>query len=390
MFKKVFSFMWIFLGMVLLMSGCGDKIEPGNTESAHLPPVKTEVAQAEISSQPFIYEAIGNITAQTSSTLSGKIMGTVKAVNVREGDSVKQGDILVVLDERQVTAGLQQSQAGLSEAKRAESAAMSARNAAKAGAELAAATYKRYKNLLKSESATRQEFEEVEARHRQAQAALAQAESMVAAARSRVQQAEAFVSGASISKKDAHVAAPYDGIVTAKMINAGDLASPGTPFLTLEKTGGFQAELVVPEHHIQAVRIEQTLEVTIPSLENSPSFTGIVQTIAPAADQKSRSFMLKVNLPESPVIRSGMFARVLIPVGERGIMLMPKSALVIQGQLTGYFAVDDKQTARFRLMRTGRVFDDNIEIISGVKPGTRYVVSPPLQLKDGMKVEAAS
>ena len=390
MFKKTFSGIWILWGMVIFLIGCGEKIEPGNTGASHLPPIKTAVALAEIRNQPFIYEALGTITAQSVSTLSGKIMGTVKAVNVREGDRVKQGDILVVLDERQVSAGLRQTEAGLSEAKRAEAAAVSARNAAKAGAKLAAATYKRYKKLIKAESATRQEFEEVEARYRQARAALAQAEAMVAASRSRVQQAEAFVSGASISKKDATIIAPYDGTVTAKMINAGDMASPGTPFLTLEKIGGYQVEVMLPEHHIQAVKMGQSLNVTIPSLENSPAFSGIVKTIAPAADQKSRSFMLKVNLPEISGVRSGMFARVVIPLGEDGMLLIPESALVIQGQLTGYFAVDNKKIARFRLMRSGRRFKNNIEVISGLKPGTRYVVSPPPELKDGMTVEAAS
>ncbi|RLB93151.1 MAG: hypothetical protein DRH26_04605, partial [Deltaproteobacteria bacterium] len=329
-------------------------------------------------------------TAQNSTTLSGKIMGTVKAVNVKEGDIVKKGDILVILDERQVAADLRQSEAGLSEARKAEAAAISARDAARAGAELAQATYKRYQKLFNEESATRQEFEEIEARHRQAQAALSQAEAMVAAARSRIQQAQATVSGASISKKDAMIRAPYDGIVAAKMINVGDLASPGSLLLTLEKTGGFQAELVLPEHHIQTVHIGQSMDVSIPGQKDSPLITGMIKTIVPMADQRSRSFTVKVILPENVLLRSGMFARASIPVGEGGMLLIPESAQVVQGQLTGYFLVDDARIARFRLMRTGRHFGDQIEIISGMKPGTRYVVSPPVELKDGIKVEDAS
>lgn len=85
-----------------------------------------------------------------------------------------------------------------------------------------------------------------------------------------------------------------------------------------------------------------------------------------------------------------MFARVTIPVGEGGMLLIPQSAQVLQGQLTGYFLVDSADIARFRLMRTGREFKDQIEVISGLKPGTRYVVSPPSELKDGMKVEKES
>ena len=388
--KKSLLGICIPLGIICLFIGCNDKIEPGNTESTPPATISTAVAVAAISNQPFMYEALGTITAQNSSTLSGKIMGTVKAVNVKEGDAVSKGDILVILDERQVAAGLRQSEAGLTGAKKAENAAISAQNAALAGANLAKATYKRFQKLFQEESATRQEFEEAQARHLQAQAALAQAQAMVSAARSQVQQARAAVSGAGISQKDATILAPYDGIVTAKMINVGDLASPGIPLLTLEKIGGFQVEFLLPEHHIQAVQMGQTMDVTIPALANFPSITGTVKTIAPTADAKSRSFNVKMTIPDSSMLRSGMFSRVSIPVGDGGMLLIPESAQLTQGQLTGYFLVNDKNIARFRLMRTGRHFKDQIEIISGVKPGTRYVIFPPPELKDGMKVESAS
>ncbi|MBU3950665.1 MAG: efflux RND transporter periplasmic adaptor subunit, partial [Proteobacteria bacterium] len=378
------------LGILIFFTGCKDKIEPGTTVSGPLSSIKAIVAVATVSNQPFVYEALGTIVAQATSTLSCKIMGTVTAVNVREGDLVRQGDILVVLDKRQVDAGLRQSQAKLSEAQKAQSAAIAARNAAQAGADLAGATYNRYQKLFQEESATRQEFEEVEARHRQAQASLSQADAMVAAAQSRIAQAKAAVSGAGISQKDATILAPYDGIVTEKMIRVGDLAAPGTPLLTLEGTGGFQAELVLPEYYIQTVRIGQSLDVDIPAQKGSPVIIGTIITIAPMADQTSRSFTVKVMLPETALLRSGMFARISIPVGEGGMLLIPESAQVVQGQLTGYFLVDDAGIARFRLMRTGRHFKDNIEIISGMKPGIHYLVSPPAGVKDGMTVEDAS
>jgi len=375
----------LWMGLVM---GCGEKIEPGTSEPASEKAIKVVVATAEASSQPFVYEALGTVAAQTASTLSGKIMGTIKAVNIQEGDSVKQGDVLVVIDERQVNAQLRQAEAVLAETQKAEAAAVSARNVATAGAQLAEATYNRYQRLIQEESATRQEFEEVEARYRQSQASLAQAEAMVAAARSRIEQAKAAVVASSVTQRDATILAPYDGTVTAKMIEVGDLASPGIPFLSLEKTGVYQVDLVLPEHHIHAVRLDQKLDVTIPALENL-QLSGTVKTIAPTADQKSRSFMIKAVLSESPLIRSGMFARVTLPIGEGGMVLIPSSAVIYQGQLTGFFQLDEKNIARFRLMRIGRVFGDRLEVISGLKPGTRYVVVPPPELKDGTPVEAS-
>jgi RND family efflux transporter MFP subunit len=314
-------------------------------------------------------------------------MGTVKEIRVQEGDRVKQGDTLVVIDKRQVTAQLRQAEAALDEARRAEAAAVSARDAAVAGAKLARSTYDRYLRLIKEDSASRQEFDEVEARHRQAQASLKQAEQMLAAARSRARQAEAAVSAADVASDDAVILAPYDGIVTAKMSDVGDLATPGIPFLTLEGTSGYRVDVVLPEAYFNAVRLKQAVMVRIPALGDQ-QLEGMVETIVPAADQSSRSFLVKIRLPADEAVRSGMFARVVVKTGEERMMLIPASTVVPQGQLTGVFIVDDNQIARFRLIRTGRRFDDTVEIITGLDEGQRFVLTPPPALVDGARVEA--
>jgi multidrug efflux pump subunit AcrA (membrane-fusion protein) len=373
--------------LILIPFGCGDKIEPGNEKRPEGPMVKVALAMARTSSQPLSYEAVGTVQPVTTSTLSGKLMGTVKEIRVQEGDRVKQGDTLVVIDKRQVTAQLRQAEAALDEARRAEAAAVSARDAAVAGAKLARSTYDRYLRLIKEDSASRQEFDEVEARHRQAQASLKQAEQMLAAARSRARQAEAAVSAADVASDDAVILAPYDGIVTAKMSDVGDLATPGTPFLTLEGTSGYRVDVVLPEAYFNAVRLKQAVMVRIPALGDQ-QLEGMVETIVPAADQSSRSFLVKIRLPADEAVRSGMFARVVVKTGEERMMLIPASTVVPQGQLTGVFIVDDNQIARFRLIRTGRRFDDTVEIITGLDEGQRFVLTPPPALVDGARVEA--
>jgi multidrug efflux pump subunit AcrA (membrane-fusion protein) len=165
---------------------------------------------------------------------------------------------------------------------------------------------------------------------------------MLAAARSRVQQFQAAVSAADVASDDAVILAPYDGIVTAKMSDVGDLATPGTPFLTLEGTGGFTVDVVLPEAYFNAVRLNQTVMIRIPSLGDR-TLEGIVGTIVPVADQSSRSFLVKTRLPADAAVRSGMFARVVVKTGEERIMLIPASAVVPQGQLTGIFIVDDRK-----------------------------------------------
>jgi multidrug efflux pump subunit AcrA (membrane-fusion protein) len=375
--------------MSLLAASCGEKIEPGTTAGESKPAVKARVAVADVSQQPFIYRAVGTVKARTASTLSSKLMGTVTSVKVRVGDIVKKGATLVTIDDEQVVAGLRQAEAALDVARRGLDAARSAYEAAKAGASLAGTTYKRYQQLMAEDSVSKQEFDEIAARYRQAASALKQAEAMVKVARFRVQQAEAGLTAAQARNRDITVRAPYDGIVAAKMIEVGDLASPGTPFLRLEKIGDFEVRVAVPEEYGRYVHTGQELSVHIPSLGLS-GLSGKVRTISPAADQATRTFTAKVTLPPEKHIKSGLFARVDIPVGEAGILTLPRSALVKYGQLTGFYLVDEKQTARFRLVRTGRILGERMEVISGLKTGDHYVVQPPLEMEDGVKVEAQS
>jgi RND family efflux transporter MFP subunit len=365
----------IIFTAVFLLTGCGEKIEPGNVKASKKERVKATVVSAKLIRQPLIYESVGTVSAKTVSTISSKLMGAVKKILVREGDQVKKGDRLANIDDRQVNAMLRQAKAALAEARRAETGAG-------AGAELASATYARYQNLMKDESTSPQEFDEIKSRYQQAQAGLA-------AAKQRVKQAEAALFSTVVSSKDAVILAPYDGTIRAKMIDVGDLATPEKPLFTIETTGNYIVDLVLPEQYIQTIALNQEVIVAISALGNK-TFTGSVQEIFPAADVKSRSFLVKVKLPADKALRSGMFARVSIPIGNAGLMLIPATAVIHSGQLTGIYIVDDTQTAKFRLIRTGRTFGESIEVLSGLKQGDRFVTSPPPTLINGMKVEMDS
>jgi RND family efflux transporter MFP subunit len=332
---------------VLSLAACGEKIQPGTAEQKTGVEVKAPVATARVTEQPVYYEAVGTVTARTVSTVAGKLMGVVRAVHVQEGDMVKQGDLLVTIDQRQVKAQLQQAQAN---------------------AEIAAKEYRRYQQLLKEQSASQQEFDRAEARYREAQAA---------------------VDAAQVSQKDAMVRAPYDGRVVGKMIDPGDLASPGTPFVTIEQEGLFCTDLLLPERYIQALKLGLGVRVVVPAM-NDEEFSGEVGRIVPSADARSRSFQIKVRMPEGPDFKSGMFARVYIPVGGTGRMLIPQTAIAAEGQLDGVFVVGDDKIARFRLVRTGKVFGDQVEVLSGLSDGQRYVRTVPPELRDGVKVDSGS
>lgn len=376
---------WL-LPLLFFQAGCGEKIEPGTTSQT--PPVvkNVEVETAAIKEYPVLYEAVGTVQAGATVNLASKLMGTVEKVKVREGDQVKTGDVLMVIDQRQVDAGYRQAEASLAEAKKALDAAISSREAALASERLARATYDRYLNLKKEDSVSAQEFDEVEARYQEAKAAAKRAEAMVETVTARIQQAQAGLASASVTRKDAVITAPSDGVITSKVVDEGDLASPGMPLLSMDTTDGYRVDAILPENYFQEVKPGQSVRVTVPALRED-SVPGTIRTIVPAADQRSRSFLVKVTLPQDLPVTSGMFARVEVPFGRTSKMLIPAKAVIHQGQLTALFVLKDKDIARFRLIRLGKTSEQGVEVLSGLETGERFVAVQVPELRDGARVE---
>jgi len=377
--------MWL-LPLFFFQAGCGEKIEPGTTSQT--PPVvkDVEVGTAAIKEYPVLYEAVGTVQAGATVNLASKLMGTIEKVKVREGDQVKTGDVLVVIDQRQVDAGYRQAEANLAEAKKALDASMSSREAALASARLSRATYDRYLNLQKQDSVSAQEFDEVEARYREATAGVKRAEAMVETATARIHQAEAGLASASVTRRDAVITAPGDGVITSKLVDEGDLASPGMPLLSMDTTDGYRVDAILPENYFQEVKPGQSVRVTVPAIREE-ALPGTIRTIVPAADQHSRSFLIKVTLPQDLAVKSGMFARVEVPLGRTSKMLIPPRAVIHQGQLTALFVLKDQDIARFRLIRLGRTSREGVEVLSGLETGERFAVELVPQLRDGVRVE---
>jgi RND family efflux transporter MFP subunit len=385
MMKQRFLYLLVLL-MILFPLACSDKIEPGTAKKLS-PLVKgVTVATARMTDQPLIYEAVGTVQAGISSKLSSKLLGTVESIRVREGDRVKKGEALIILDQRQVKDQVHMAEAGLAEARKALNAAISDREGAAAQKKLSFATYERYRDLKEQAMVSAQVFEEKEAGYQQAEASLERAGAMAAAARAKVKQAEANLAVVSVTEKDAVIIAPHDGIITAKLVDKGDLASPGTPLITIETTHGFCIDMLLPETYIGYVAPRQKVLVEVPALKTGP-LEGNVCTIVPSADQKSRSFIVKINLPIERSVTSGMFARVQVPTGHSRQLLIKRSAIIIRGQLTGLYLVDSDNIAHFRLIRLGKTSGDYVEVLSGLKEGDRYVATPVPALVDGARVE---
>ena len=376
----------IVLSLVWMM-GCTDEIGPGNTVGKSSVSVKTDVAVAGDDDLTVFNELMGTVSPKTEATISAKVMGVIRQVKVNEGDTVQAGDVLVTVEDQEITARYRQAAAGFKEAKQWEKSATSGLNAAKAGYNLSAATYKRYQSLMKNDSVSRQEFEEVAAKYHQASSAVAAAKSQVKAAHERTNQAKESLAAANSVVKDTKISAPFNGAVKQRFVDPGDLATPGSPLLKLEEIGGFEVHFELPESHIDRVGNGDTLSVVIPSLKEA-SLKAKVVVIDSSADPNTRTFLIKAALPAIPGMRSGVFARVMIPEKNGRLLLIPKSSILSRGQLTGVFLLDKENTARWHLVRTGRIFGEKAEIVSGLNNKDRYIIKPDHRIADGVKVEA--
>jgi RND family efflux transporter MFP subunit len=257
--------------------------------------------------------------------------------------------------------------------------------AAKANLDLAQVTFKRMEDLAAKRSISNQEFDEASARFKAAQANYDMARAKRTQLQSKMEQAEQERRGAEIIRGYGRIAAPFAGIVTAKSVNVGDMASPGMPLLTIERQDGYRLEASVDESKVSGVRPGQTVRIAIEGTACDASSR--VSEVVPLVDAASRSYIVKVDLPSCAGLRSGMFGRAWFPLGARKVMALPAAALIDRGQLQSVF-VADGETARTRLVTAGEKANGQVEILSGLGTGERVVVPIPPGLVDGARVEA--
>jgi RND family efflux transporter MFP subunit len=368
---------------VFFLASCGG--EPTRRAAqAQAPPVAVRTAAVSMQDWPMSYEATGTVRARVTATISSKVMGYVQQVSVQVGDHVREGQLLITLDARDLDAGVRRAEAGRAEAQSAFPELESATAAAKANLDFAQATYKRMEELAGKKSISDQEFDEASARLKAAQANYDMTRSRRAQLTSKVAQAEEEVRTAGIMRDYAKLAAPFSGVVIAKTVEPGNLATPGVPLLTIEQDGRYRLEASVDESKLPFVRAGQAVEAVIEA--SGRSLNARVSEIVPSVDAASRSYMVKLDLPATPELRTGMFGRAIFPLGAQKVVAIPASALIERGQLQSVFVVEDG-IAHTRLVTTGRRNKDAVEVLSGLSAGEKIVAPPPPGLQDGARAE---
>lgn len=337
-----------FVVVLLQLSGACDtaSIEPGKVEAASAYPEPSRTAIAEVVKLPRVEEAVGTVTARTQVHLASEVAGRVLEVLVQEGQRVSRGAVVARLDDRGTAARIAEAQSGLASAEAAQ--------------ELATAQVERMRRLVEREVGTKVELENAEAAWRQATAS-------VAAAREGVRQVE-------LLKEFSEVVAPTDGVVAVRSVDPGDLAAPGQTLVMLQGEDGLQLEAAVRESLAASLGIGAELEVNIPAVEMT--VRAVVREKQTSADTRTRTVVLKFDLPELEELQAGMFGTVSVPSGIEVRLLVPREAVRTVGQLHTMLIEEGEGRWSRRHVRIGRVSGERVEILSGLTPGMRFGWDP--------------
>lgn len=341
---------------VTLLAACSDGIAPGRSGGS--PPAVKGLTVLTLGSTalPGTHYFVGTVESLERAAITARIDGRVGSLKVKAGDSVVAGALLLTIVDTPLGAQL--------------AGAESARQTAAARLTLAEQTLARYERLKAGEAVTPQEFDQVTSAAEQARGGLKAADAAVEQARTLAGYAR--------------VTAPYAGRVASTSVEVGATVMLGTPLLILDRSGGWQARLACPEALTGKLGPGSGLNVEVPALQRT--FPATVTEVEPAANSASRAFQVKASLPDDPALAAGLFARAAYAGGTGDTLLLPASAVVTRGQLTGVYVVED-DILRWRLIKTGRTVGDQLEVLSGLVAGEQLVTSGVGQAVSGARVE---
>lgn len=371
----LFSLLWL--------AGCSEG-PPNGREPAVSAALPVTVERAEMQSLPSVYEATGTVRARVSTAISSKLMANVREVKAQLGDRVKEGQLLVTLDSRDLDANTRRAAAARDELRHAVPEADSAVAAAKANFDLAESTFRRMNELYSKKSISDQEFDEASGKCKAAQANYEMMQARRAQLDAKLSQIEQDIRTADVARSYAEITAPFAGLVTAKTVEPGILAAPGVPLLTLEREGAYRLEASVEESRLAAIRVGQPVRVKLDGVDRIHEAR--VSEIGPVVDSASRAYTVKIDLPALPMIRSGSFGRALFELGSRSLLTIPATAVTERGQLRSVF-VAENNAARTRLITLGQRAGDRVEVLSGLSVGDAVVTSAPREIADGSRIE---
>ncbi|WP_346764216.1 efflux RND transporter periplasmic adaptor subunit [Caulobacter sp. SLTY] len=338
------------------LAACGKKEEAPKSK----PAMTVTVATATPQTLPRRVEVTGTVTAWNEVIVGAETGGlTAVQVLVDEGDWVRQGQLIVKLNDTLQRAALRQADAQV--------------QSARATLAEAEAALGRSQQLKAQGYLSQAALDQALARQRTASAGLAQAEAARASAAAQLEQT--------------NLRAPVSGRVSSRTVVKGQIVQPGAELLRLVRDGRLELAGELPEAQLNLVR--SGMPATITGDEGGET-SGVVRLVTPRVDAQTRVGLARVSLGSPGSFRPGMFAKASIDVGDQPALVTPQSAVVFRSGKPGVYVIDAKGDARFREVATGARVGTQVEIVSGLREGERVVVSGAGFLADGDHVRVVA
>jgi len=324
------------------------------------PAITVKVNKVAVNNNNPFLSVSGKIQATKSADVSTRMMGFIDKVHVNVGDNVKKGQLLVSINNADLQAKKAQVNAGITQA---ETAFINAEK-----------NYNRFKNLMANNSISQKEMDDMTANYQMAKAGLESAKQM----KNEINAQFSY----------SNITAPFSGIITNKNIETGDMANPGMPLISLETPSNFEVIAMIPETEIS--EIEKGTEVNVLVKAIDKTIKGKVSEVSTSAKNTGGQYLVKIDLEKTEVaILSGMFSTVQFPVERKtasSMVLIPAEAIIKNGQLAGVFTVSQSNTALLRWLRLGRIYGNQVEVLSGLNANESYIVSAEGKLFNGAKI----
>ena len=408
------------ISLLALLTACpaGNPADQAHEQTSTLSELNLDTALVEQRESSGYVELTGTVASRSSVPLSTKLMSEITQLSVEEGQQVAKGQVLVVLDDSDILAMRSEAaayraeaQAALAEVDAVHNQALAGVDQAQAGLAQARATlvdaqrdYERMSVLFEKQVISRSELDKVqlgvdiategvsqaEGAVSQAQAAVAQATSRTPQVEARQRQADAKDMQAAALQDYAVLQAPFDGVVSARYFDQGQLSVPGQPILVLEPLTALRVRVSLPEAIASSLQIGDELEVLPDSAVVEQALHGTIVVLGAIADPASRTVLAEIELADSQGLRSGQFVRVRVPGAARSILSVPLSAVVQDRDLLFAWRVSAGGILTQAPVDTGNDDGSYIEIVRGLSAGDRIVVNPQPGMYAGANIGAAA
>lgn len=315
------------------------------------PPPPATIAATEVHTEEWRphLNAVGSLVAVQGISVTNEVAGQVRAIRFQSGQEVKQGDVLLELDDSVDQADLE---------------------GALAQRRLAEVRFNRARDLLARNAVSQADFDE---------------------ARANLDNAQALVSSRRKLLEKKQIRAPFAGQLGIRQVDVGEYLSPGSPIVPLESLDPIYLDYSLPEKELSRISVGQELTLTVKAYPDQV-FRGEISAINAGIDPQTRSIRIRATLPNPELIlRPGMFAQVntLLPLRE-AIPTLPRSAVTFSTYGESVFRIKEEEGGGLMVERqqvvTGDVRDGRVEIVSGLEVGDRVVRAGQNKLRNGQPV----